>query len=324
MASLAFAYGSFGDILATVQLAIKIAIVLHRSGAPSKECTETEKELKLLGNDLHLALLCLQQTSASPLAPFVAKRIDEEVVQCHKLLARFFGKISAPQASSLWKKIYWAACEGKELAAFRMKLLERRTALTLVVELINSGALRAIQDRIDKVRVGVSGIAHQMLVQHEQLVAVIDHVPHGVAEAMFTVISPTGIAIPISVTYCGSYQVLDGLLKMYMRNRKEAGGDYVERGDYNVVSQGVVIRPPQFTGTLKAGMRLEMSILQRGHQVPAKNCPQCGSPSTPLPDIGWFTCQNSDCESRYQVLESKTSAGLHAHGSGSSRYVSFR
>ncbi|KAJ7739870.1 hypothetical protein B0H16DRAFT_1729247 [Mycena metata] len=51
MPAFAFAYGSFGDILATGQLIVKIIIIL-RQGTRSDECAETEKELKSLGGDL--------------------------------------------------------------------------------------------------------------------------------------------------------------------------------------------------------------------------------------------------------------------------------
>jgi hypothetical protein len=51
----------------------------------------------------------------------------------------------------------------------------------------------------------VSGLAQQLAAYQEQVTA--DHVPRGVAEAVFVVISPTGISIPISVIYCSSYQV---------------------------------------------------------------------------------------------------------------------
>ncbi|KAJ7739880.1 hypothetical protein B0H16DRAFT_1890952 [Mycena metata] len=51
MPAFAFAYGSFGDILATGQLIVKIIVNLRR-GTRSDECAETEKELKSLGGDL--------------------------------------------------------------------------------------------------------------------------------------------------------------------------------------------------------------------------------------------------------------------------------
>ncbi|KAJ6561434.1 hypothetical protein DFH09DRAFT_493488 [Mycena vulgaris] len=374
----AFGFGSFGDILAAVQLAVRIAIILRQSGN-STECAETEKALKALSGDLDLADRTLQQTAGSPLAPFVAARIRDEIVQCHKLMARFFMKITTPQ--SLVQKVRWAASQEKKLAKFRTQIIERRSALGLIMDVINSGALMAVRDRIDdvsaqvrqghtliqdvhngvsnvaqqfddvggQVRQGhtliqdvqsgvnnvaqqlddvggfsqrldevggqvrhghsliqdsVSGLVEQLATYHAQIVAVINHVPHGVSQAMFVVVSPTGISIPVSVTFCTSYSVLDDILRTYMRGRKEAGGHYVERGDYSIVSpEGDTIYPPAFTRTLKAGLLLEMSIIKRGGKL--YGCPQCKSLS--VWDLkyqaaaDWTWCKNPECSSTFRT-----------------------
>ncbi|KAJ6561431.1 hypothetical protein DFH09DRAFT_1316012 [Mycena vulgaris] len=317
----AFGFGSFGDIYTVVELAVRVAIILRQSG-DSNECAETEKELKALSRDLELADRTLQQTAGSPLAPFAAARIRDEVVQCHKLMARFFMKITAPP--SFVQRICRAASQEKELAKFRMQINERRSALGLVMDVINSGALMAVRDRIDDVggqvrhgiqdvHNGVSSVAQQLdevggqvrhghnLIQdgfsslgeqfttyHAQIMAVINHVPHGVSDASFVVISPTGISIPVSLTFCTSYSVLDGLLKTYLGGRKEAGGRYVERGEYYIASpEGDIIHPPDFIATLKAGLRLQMSIRMRVVLL-SDRCPQCnGRRVETSPLAGW-------------------------------------
>ncbi|KAJ7144152.1 hypothetical protein C8R44DRAFT_846110 [Mycena epipterygia] len=302
----ALAYGSFGDIVATVQLAIKIAIILRQRGTPSMECKKTEAELKSLSGDLDLAHLTLQRMSASPSLPFVTKRLQDEVSRCHKLMARFFTKITVPEG--LWDRVWWAASQEKKLAAFRAQVIERRTALSLIVDFMNSGALLALQDRIESTDGVVSGLSQQLTTYHAEIVASIGQVPQRVSEAMFVVVSPTGVSIPISVTLCDSYRVLDRILKAYMRDRKAAGGHYVERGDYNVVSpEGEMIRPPQFLDTLRVGIILEISILKRHNTVVAEGCPQCGGATVEAPgdSVGqWIKCSNLNCGSRYQMLAS--------------------
>ncbi|KAJ6536786.1 hypothetical protein DFH09DRAFT_1091260 [Mycena vulgaris] len=422
MPVLAFGFGSFGDILAAVQLAVRITIILRQSGN-STECAETEKELKALSGDLDLADRTLQQMAGSPLAPFVAERIRDEVVQCHKLMARFFMKITAPQ--SLVQNIRWAASQEKELAKLRTQINERRSVLGLVMHVINSvgcrGALMAVHDRIDDVagqtctmvsatllsslttsagkytmgtpliqdvhngvsnvsqqldevggqvrhghaliqdvhngvsnisqqldevggqvrhghtliqdvhnsiskvsqhlnevgdqvrhghnliQDGFSGLVEQFTTHHAQIMAVINHVPNGVSEAMFVVVSPTGISIPVSVTFCTSYSVLDGLLKTYLGGQKKAGGHYVERGDYSIVSpEGDTIRPSVFIRTLKVGLCLEMSIIWRESrwkiQAYHRLCPQCKGRRVKTSRLtGWMTCQNPSCGSRYRT-----------------------
>jgi hypothetical protein len=127
----ALAYGSVGDIIATVQLVATLVAFLHRGSAQSRECAETETELKSLGSDVYLAYLTLQQTSEP-----AARRIEEEVILCHRVIYRFFARITAPK--TFLQRIQWAASQEKELAAFRMQANERRMALNLVVDLMSS------------------------------------------------------------------------------------------------------------------------------------------------------------------------------------------
>ncbi|KAJ7211777.1 hypothetical protein GGX14DRAFT_565005 [Mycena pura] len=376
MPVVAFAFGSFGDILAVIQLAIAIAIFFYQRGKPSTECTEAEKEVELLRNDLFLVHLALQRTAGSPLAPIANERIQNEVVRCQKLLAPNFAKITAPRG--LWQKVRWVTSQEKELAAFKAQVIERRTALNLILEFINSGALLALPDRIDqgvgglsqqlatchaqietqmaansdalfalpdRIDQGVGGLSQQLATCHArietqmaansgallalpdridqgvgglsqllatcraeivaEIMATVSHIPCGVYEAMFVVISPTGISIPISLTLCVSYEVLDDILTTYMRHRREAGGHYVERGDYKIVSPaGDIIQPPQFDRIIKAGLTLEISIIKRVRE--SRRCPQCGFTKSPTLDVGqWITCYNVNCGSKYQILALK-------------------
>ncbi|KAF7325312.1 hypothetical protein MVEN_02631600 [Mycena venus] len=150
MSAFAFTYGSFGDILATGQLVAKV-IVLLRNGRRSSECAETEKELKSLGTDLenitHIPLDEAHQSS--PITLSIAARIRDEVHHCHLIILRFFQKINASD-NGFMHKLLWAASEEKELTAFRMRVIERRTALSVVVGMMNSGTLLAVQDRVNQ------------------------------------------------------------------------------------------------------------------------------------------------------------------------------
>ncbi|KAJ7102677.1 hypothetical protein C8R43DRAFT_1047666 [Mycena crocata] len=210
MSAVAFAYGSFGDILATAQLIAKVAIALHRSGKPSKEGMQTEQELKLLGHDL--AQLTVMHTDdtidlTSSTATYAASRIQAEVRSCHRIMAKFFEKISASRG--LLQKVLWAGSEDKELAAFKMQVIERRTALSNVVGLLNSGALNAVHDRVEEVGVqlaglginmhdGVGELSRQLKSYQEQIVAVIGHIPRGPSAETF-VVSIFGAAIDIPI-----------------------------------------------------------------------------------------------------------------------------
>ncbi|KAJ7503864.1 hypothetical protein B0H11DRAFT_565182 [Mycena galericulata] len=167
----ALAFGSFGDFEATIGLVIRIAILLRNGCKPSNECADTEKELKVLYNDLILAQSALQQT---PVAPLVAERIRREVVQCHAIMAGFFTKVTAHQG--FFQRIWSAASEEKVLARFRMQIIERRAAVGLVVGLLNSGVLRAVQDRIGEVHSQVDAGNDRVGEVHDGVVSVRDRI----------------------------------------------------------------------------------------------------------------------------------------------------
>jgi hypothetical protein len=75
-------------------------------------------------------------------------------------------------------------------------------------------------------------------------------------------------------------QAFDRILKAYMFNRPEAGADYVERGDYNLLRpEGSVILRVDFSRTVKPGSQLDMSIIKRpqfSRPPDMEECPYCG------------------------------------------------
>ncbi|KAF7360456.1 hypothetical protein MVEN_00776000 [Mycena venus] len=211
MSAFAFTYGSFGDILATGQLVAKV-IVLLRNGRRSSECAETEKELKSLGTDLeNITHIPLDQAhQSSPITPLsIAARIGDEVHRCHLIILRFFQKINASGNCFMHKLL--------------MRVIERRTALSVVVGMMNSGTLLAVQDRVNKVGIGntqiqedVSNLAQQLATYQQQIVAVVRNVSYGVPGEAFVVVSSAGVPIPIPLVYCSTYD------KYFTRKLKRA------------------------------------------------------------------------------------------------------
>jgi hypothetical protein len=127
----AFAYGSFGDIVATAELLVKIVTLLHRSGKPSSVWEETEKELTSLDRELKYLILKLTPT----LDPLVTQRVREEVANCNRTMVKFYAKISVPK--NVWQTVLWARSEEKALEEFKMQVVEHRTALGVVLGLLN-------------------------------------------------------------------------------------------------------------------------------------------------------------------------------------------
>ncbi|KAF7360530.1 hypothetical protein MVEN_00784000 [Mycena venus] len=234
--SFAFAYGSFGDILATAELVVKI-VTLLQSGSRSAESVETEKELKSLGADLgNLSLIHVDGAlQSSPTTISVAARIQEEVRRCHLLILRFFEKINVP--NGFIHKVLWASSQDRELAAFRTCVIERRTALGVVLGMMNSGMLLAVQDRVaqigagnnqiqDVVQQGMSSLSQQLGLYQQQVIAAISHVPHGVSEEKFVVVPLGGVPIPIPLAYCSTPGDLTQILVAYLYGRQDPDDPY--------------------------------------------------------------------------------------------------
>ncbi|KAJ7812949.1 hypothetical protein B0H14DRAFT_3150185 [Mycena olivaceomarginata] len=157
----AFAYGSFGDIVATAELLVKIVTLLHRSGKPSSVWEETEKRVDVSGPG--------------------AQRVREEVANCNRTMVKFYAKISVPK--NVWQTVLWARSEEKALEEFKMQVVEHRTALGVVLGLLNLGALSAVSDQVtdghDRIREGVDGLTERLTSQSDLLAEVSGQVEEG-------------------------------------------------------------------------------------------------------------------------------------------------
>lgn len=69
----------------------------------------------------------------------------------------------------------------------------------------------AVGGDVAVVGVEVSRLAQLFAEHHAQVVSVITQIPHGIA-AMFFVLSPTGVSIPVSSVLCTSYEVSWGIV----------------------------------------------------------------------------------------------------------------
>ncbi|KAF8175635.1 hypothetical protein K438DRAFT_2044811 [Mycena galopus ATCC 62051] len=322
MAVFLFAYGS---------LVINIVYFLRHYGRPSTECAETEKEVKSLGSDLNLAYFTLQRTPTSSLSFFVEQRLQNEVRRCHSMMARFCARTT--DSDSLWQKVWWAASQKKQLGIFRAQVIERRTALGVVLNFINSGALLALQGRVkeavggrsqqlasraaqllnirDCVENGVGALSQQLAVYQGQIMTSIGHIPHGISADI--VLRDLADRNSNSNIVRILHVIQNKILKVYMCTRTEAGGRYVERRDYSLVSpEGDFIGPKQFIQILTIGMNLEISIIKSHYGGVGNGCPQCGGTDAgapPDPFTQWIIWQvnpttpsgtrSANCSSKY-------------------------
>jgi hypothetical protein len=134
MASVSFAYGSFGDAVETIKLIVKTISLIRSGGMPSEEWLATERELQALSRELtHLTTLQLAGTSQ-----LIANRLKEETKLSNDTVNAIKSRIQAQTTASrnVFQTIRWVLSEKKDLAEFRQQLGERRAALSGVVEQI--------------------------------------------------------------------------------------------------------------------------------------------------------------------------------------------
>ncbi|KAJ7044728.1 hypothetical protein C8F04DRAFT_1249982 [Mycena alexandri] len=154
----ALAYGSLGDFVTTIELIVSIVNFMRAGGAPSHAWTETEDELKALCDQLTYLNLRLPT-----LEPLVALQITQEVVRCHSVLKRFSDKIKS--AEGWMHKFMWAISADKALAAFRREVIERKTALGVLIGLMHLGGLAAVGDRVREVSSQVAEVGKELVAE---------------------------------------------------------------------------------------------------------------------------------------------------------------
>ncbi|KAJ7817012.1 hypothetical protein B0H13DRAFT_2459076 [Mycena leptocephala] len=289
MAQLALTYGSFGDLLETAKLVVKVVRLLRADGRTklSQERLALATKLQTLNSDL----ITLDSIAAgvhidlsSTHTLLVVIRVQAEVEACRVVLTQFLDKLAAP----------------------------RSFLGSMIVALSKRSNLAGTQSAVGPSGISTSAGRRQGRPSGDRLAAYHDAIlnlpiAREVSDNIFCVIDPVGGNIPISLRYCHSYSDLDRIIKAYMQNRQEAGGLYVQRGDYNIVSrEGSIISPMEFAETVKAGMQVEMSIIKRKFHAWRERRAQINSSTNP-PNTDeateWFICANPTCRRKYEINE---------------------
>jgi hypothetical protein len=74
-------------------------------------------------------------------------------------------------------------------------------------------------------------------------------------------------------------QMLSDVIGVYFRHQKAPGGEFVERGDYQLVqgSRKKIVGPMEWTQIEKLGLKVEMSIIIRTRDQDEATCPSCNT-----------------------------------------------
>ncbi|KAJ7497712.1 hypothetical protein FB451DRAFT_1212479 [Mycena latifolia] len=311
--ALALTYGSFGDLLETAKLAVK-AVKLLRDGASGKLSQERlalATELQTLNSDLITLDFIASAAHLDPSCTrslLVAIRIRAEAEACRRVLKRFLDKLQAPRG--LLGTIIGALSEESELAKFKTEIsrpLKAIRTLTTMLNLATSQGLAVqLEDQRRQIGERFDHFGDRLTAYHEAVLNL--PVARGVSDDIFCVVDPVGGNIPISLRYCHVYTDLDRIINAYLHNNPEAGSQYVQCGDYHIVSsEGSIITPMEFTQAVRAGTRVEMSIIKRqlhnwrDRQTQNTRCPYCYRNNANQTLNDWFKCANPTCGRKYKI-----------------------
>ncbi|KAJ7831063.1 hypothetical protein B0H13DRAFT_255904 [Mycena leptocephala] len=299
--SVAFAYGSFGDLLDTAKLVVKVIRFVWAGGKMSQERLALVAELQTLNNDLVILHLLASGMRLDPssMSSSVVLRILSEAQKCRMILVQFLNKLNAPKG--VFGAILTVLMEESQLAKFRAQISRPLKAISTLMLTLNLAVSQGLGVQVEQ-------IGDRLLTAYQETVLKLP-IARGVYDDVFGVIDPTGGYIPIALRACRVYSDLDRIIKAYLANRPDAGADYVQRGDYEIVStEGNIILPVEFTRTVQAGMQVEMSIIKRlprvrSYQTQSTRCPHCRrtNANEPLAESEWFKCTNPRCGRKYRI-----------------------
>ncbi|KAJ7190262.1 hypothetical protein GGX14DRAFT_606084 [Mycena pura] len=318
LVTLSLAYGSFGDILESARLAKRIIDVLRSAGSSSSKRQQIISTLEAMHDDMS-TLSTLESFHSSSLEVQYLDKLSTEVALCRSLMDRFYARIN--QSNSVLGRVLMALSEETELASWKTQISERRRALHRLLHLLNSKRLATIGDqlgrvesqmqyvgsRVDSVESQVQNVGVEVrsvgLIVTNCLSDEVSHMKsqirefgtevermiakmslHDVSDSVFFVMDPLGRPMTIQLSHCDNFNDLDRILKAFLHNRPQAGGRYVERGDYSIVSpEGRNVLPVHFAAELRAGIQFDMSIVKRSiitrtielQKPTAQKCPYC-------------------------------------------------
>ncbi|KAJ7693415.1 hypothetical protein B0H17DRAFT_1330503 [Mycena rosella] len=163
----ALAYGSFGDLLETAKLAVRV-VKLLRDGARGKLSQERlalAVELQTLNSDLitldFIASAFHLDTSGT--RSLVVLRIRSEVESCRILLTQFLAKLKAPR--SFLGTIIGALSEESELAEFRTKMSRPLKAIRTLMAMLNLSMSQGIGMEVERMGSQILQVLGSQVVQ---------------------------------------------------------------------------------------------------------------------------------------------------------------
>jgi len=139
--TVAFAFGSFGDILATAGLAVQIIKALRDRGESSRN-QHLLQELRSLFDLLVSTEEVIRLYEPRPTCQRLVATLKGEVLKCRSLLSDFLSHVNESRrpldSTNFLRRVAWAMRESEEAASLRTELASRHANLTVQLLLLRS------------------------------------------------------------------------------------------------------------------------------------------------------------------------------------------
>ncbi|KAJ7823448.1 hypothetical protein B0H13DRAFT_2681444 [Mycena leptocephala] len=328
----ALTFGSFGDILEAAKIAKHIVDVL-RNGASDSEARRRQKLISTLEGICDDMAKLTFLFDAGCFTDRLCAEVDLCRSLLDEFYAKI-NSYKAAGLRGLLGRTWMVAVEEKELASWRAQISERRAALHDLLCSLNSIQLHDVSDqvrrvgsqvqyigsRVDSIKaqvqeVGTLGVilstylSSQVSQQGSEIREAVSEIRQvctggqqlpgtmslrNIPDPVFFIMDPLGRPITVQLSHCSSFHDLDRILKAYLSTCPDAGSQYVNRGDYNIVStEGTIVPRSNFRRAVGAWMKFEMSIIKRmpdpSRQEIHQSCPSVAKPTQrPLKVVGSF------------------------------------
>ncbi|CAL1699190.1 unnamed protein product [Somion occarium] len=276
-------FGSFGDIVTLIDLAVKLKDCLIDGVHMREEVQEFVQFLDRYVTTLHCIRSVLSSASAQQIPTSLKNAIGHALAESKRLVQVFFAQLDSFRPVKWWgstasvlQAFRWALCSKKTLSELQEKLIAQGNSTTLLLSL---SGLRITLDL-------ASNTTYTRLPPQPQVysIALIDFLDQRTD-------------IPLEICLDRTF------MRVYFKDR--AGLSFIKRRDYDVSlrSDDGTSRTP-WDATLQPGVTLSMSAILRSQDDNSQRCPRCNKMNSAHADNdGEVKCFY--CQTFFRVAESR-------------------
>jgi hypothetical protein len=151
MAAVQLAYGSFGDILSTIQITIQIAKALYdpEGSVAQRSLVQEVNRAQQLLVQIQDAIQPICAGDGSVFADSqLCRKIHATISSCHETLKTFDDRLQSykqglakTKIHAFWTAIYWSSSWSTEIDSFRQSLASHMSNLSLLFSLLDGCVL---------------------------------------------------------------------------------------------------------------------------------------------------------------------------------------